>query len=136
MPQHDDKTILDNATLIRAVLPEWILTEEGQERLTSATFKDGHLEASCFIAEQVGGLEGFERDILPVLEEELGLTLRIATVAASDVRKAGLWIYRKPEEFHDDPAHVVVCPSDGMSKSRYGRQAGNLKGQAHLQEGK
>jgi hypothetical protein len=51
MPQHDDGTVPNNISLIRAVRPDWILTEEGQERLTSAVFKDGQLEASCFIAE-------------------------------------------------------------------------------------
>ena len=67
MPQHDDKTVPDNITLIRAVRSDWILVEEGRERLTSAAFKDGQLEASCFIAEEVGGVEGFKRNILPSL---------------------------------------------------------------------
>ena len=132
MPPHDDKTVPDNSTLIRAVRSDWIRVEEGQERLTSAAFKDGQCEASCFIAEEVGGVEGFERDILPMLEHELGCKLRVATIAARDVRKAELWIYRKPEEFKSNPAHAVICSSAGMTRSQYSKQSGGLKRVAQL----
>ncbi len=81
MSQHDDKTVSDDVSLIRAVLPDWIQIEDGKERLTSATFKSGQLEASCFIQEEVGGLEGFKLNILPVLEADFGFRPRIATLA-------------------------------------------------------
>lgn len=135
MPQHDDQTVLNHFTLIRAIRPDWILTENGEERLTSAAFKDGCQEASCFIAEEVGGLEGFDRYIKPLLEEEFGFAPRIATIAVGGVRESDLWVYRKPEEFHGNAAHVVICPSANMSKSRYARQAGSLKDHATLQDG-
>ena len=134
MPQHDDKTVLDNFTLIRALWPDWVVTEDGREQLTWATFKDGHLEASCFIAEEVGGIEGFRAGILPILEKKWGFRPRIATIDAASVRAADLWIYRKPEEFDDNAAHVVICPSSGMSKTKYGRQAAGLKDRATLSE--
>jgi hypothetical protein len=133
MPQHDDRTVHDHISLIRAVRPDWLSIEDGQQRLNSATFKDGSLEASCFISEEVGGLEGFKRDILPRLEEEWGFRpTHVATITTGAVRAAELWIYRKPEEFHNNPAHVVICPSNEMSKSKYGRKAGGLKDAAQL----
>jgi hypothetical protein len=131
MPPHDDKTVLDQLVLIRAIREDWIIIENNRERLTSAAFKAGSLEASCFISEEVGGQEGFERAILPLLEKEF---IRIATIAAGAVREGKLWIYRKPEEFHGNSAHVVICPSDGMTKSRYARETGRLKDRAHLVE--
>jgi hypothetical protein len=136
MPQHDDKTVLANFTLIRALRPDWVVTEDGRERLTSATFKDGQLEASCFIAEEVGGLEGFQESILPRLEQEFGFKPRFATIDAASVRSAELWIYRKPEEFNGNAAHVVICPSNGMSRSKYSKQTGGLKDRAILQDAK
>lgn len=131
MPRHDDETVLDQLVLIRAIRQDWITIENNRERLTSAAFKDGSLEASCFISEEVGGNEGFERNILPLLEEEFA---RIATIVAEAVREGGLWIYRKPEEFYGNAAHVVICPSDGMTKSRYARETGRLKDRASLVE--
>jgi hypothetical protein len=133
MPQHDDKTVENHVTLIRAIRPDWTTVEDGHERLTSAAFKDGTQEASCFISEEVGGLEGFERDILPILQQEWGFTPRMATIVVSAIREHELWVYRKPEEFHDNPAHVVICPSEGMSRSRYSRETGRLKDSADLQ---
>jgi hypothetical protein len=134
MPQHDDETIPNHVTLIRALRPDWVVKEEDRERLSSAAFKDGRLEASCFIAEEVGGLDGFKENVSPELEREFGFTPRLATIEVASVRSAELWIYRKPEEFHNNPAHVVICPSGNMSKSKYGRQAGSLKDHAHLCE--
>jgi hypothetical protein len=131
MPRQDDKSVQNHATLIRAVHPDWLQEEGGVERLTSQTFKDGSLEASCFIAEEVGGLEGFTQDILPILAKELGFRPEhVALLTAIEARNADLWIYRKPEEFHDNPAHVVICPPDGMSKSKYGKQSGSLASRA------
>ncbi|MGB9077167.1 MAG: hypothetical protein WCC26_10055 [Terracidiphilus sp.] len=132
MPRHDDFGIIGDAVLVRAVHPEWTCFEKDVERLTSATFRDGRQEASCFIENEVGGLEAFQAEILPVLSAEAGVTLGIATISASIVRAAGLWIYRKPEEFHDDPAHVVICPPDSMSKSKYAKSAGGLATEATL----
>jgi hypothetical protein len=132
MPQHDDESVSSGFTLIRALRPDWVLLEDARERLTSAAFKDGRQEASCFISEEVGGLQGFKRTILPELEIEFGFEPRIATIEASKIRASELWIYRKPGEFHGNPAHVVICPSSGMSNSKYSRQAGQLKDFAQL----
>jgi hypothetical protein len=134
MPRHDDASISDEAILIRAVRPDWVIRDGDGERIISGTFVDGSLEASCFIAEEVGGVEAFIQDILPELSEELGLPFRIATLTVSAARAQGLWVYRKPEEYKDDPAHVVVCAADGMSKSQYKRSAARLAGDATLLE--
>lgn len=123
MPRHDDGGIPDNAILIRAVDPGWIRSENGVERLTSATFLSGQLETSCFVSEEVGGIEGFCSDILPHLSTLLGKQLQVATIPVSLVRSSGLWVYRKPKEFYDNPAHVVICPPDGMSKSQYKKRS-------------
>ena len=137
MPRHDDDGIPPEATLIRAVLPDWITSEDGTERLNSKTFRDGLLEASCFISEEVGGIEGFRRTILPRLEEELGREiLDVAIVSARDVRAHELWIYRKPEEFFGNAAHVVICPPAGVSKSQYAKRTGRLANDARRESAK
>lgn len=133
MPRHDDPGIPADSVLIRAVLdPEWVVTEESGERVSSASFVDGNQEASCFIADEVGGVEGFASDILPELSKELGRRLRITTIRASAARSRGLWIYRKPEEYKGNRAHVVICASDSMSKSQYKKAAGRLAEDAKL----
>lgn len=122
MPRHDDTGIPGDAVLIRAVQPDWIEAET--ERLKSPTFLDGEQEASCFVSHEVGGTPGFCENILPVLSRLLGFDIRtLALISVFDVRRAGLWIYRKPEEFHDNAAHVVICPPDGISKSQYVKRA-------------
>ncbi len=126
MPRHDDAGIPDGAVLIRAIHPDWIIEESGTERLSSATFRDGQQEASCFIADEVGGIAGFCENILPRLSQEFGAELQVATVPVHHVRSSGLWIYRRPEEFDGNAAHVVICPSDEMSKSQYAKRAGGL----------
>ena len=132
MPRHDDPGIPPNAILIRAVRPDWVREESGIERLTSATFLDGHLEASCFIADEIGGIDSFRNEILPELSALLSTTLGVATITVERVRASGLWVFRKPEEFKNDPAHVVICPPDEMSKSQYRKRAGALVSDADL----
>ncbi len=132
MPRRDDIEVTGHTVLLRAVHPDWTCFEKDVERLTSATFKDGHQEASCFIEHEVGGLTAFQTQILPQLSAEAGVTLGIAAISASIVRAAGLWIYRKPEEFENNPAHVVICPPDSMSKSKYAKSAGGLAPEATL----
>lgn len=132
MPRHDDGSIAGEAVLLRAVHPDWTCFEKDVERLTSATFRDGRQEASCFLEGEVGGLVAFQAEILPALSAEAGVALGIATITASTVRAAELWIYRKPEEFHGNPAHVVICPPDTMSKSKYAKSAGRLAPEAEL----
>lgn len=132
MPRHDDLGISGDAVLLRAVHPDWTCFNDDVERLTSATFRDGRQEASCFIEKEVGGLGAFQAEILPLLSRDAGGGLGIARISASIVRAAGLWIYRKPEEFDDNPAHVVICPPDGISKSKYAKSAGSLASGATL----
>jgi hypothetical protein len=124
----DDVSIPNTSTLARGVrAPEWITVEDGKERLNSATFLDGMTnETSCFVLEEVGGIAGFCREILPRLEAELGRNLRFATIAVDSVRSVGLWLYRRPEEFGGNPAHVVVCASENMSKSQYKKKTREL----------
>ena len=50
----------------------------------------------------------------------------LALIAVSNVREAGLWIYRKPEEFKDNPAHVVISPPDEMNPTQYTKRAKSL----------
>lgn len=127
MPRHDDTGIPDNAVLIRAVQPDWIEVESGIESLKWPTFLDGEQEASCFISEEVGGIQSFCEDILPDLSRLLGVDIQaVAQISLLTVRRAGLWVYRKPEEFYDNPAHVVICPPDGISKKQYSKRAKSL----------
>ena len=131
MPRHDDTGIPDDAVLIRAVHPSWLEVENGIERLNSATFLHGQQEASCFIAAEVGHIQGFRQNILPELSRLLGIEIQVlATISARVVRSAGLWIYRKPEEFKGDAAHVVICPPDGITRSQYTKRAKSLAPQA------
>jgi len=108
------------------------MLEDGKERWTSATFKDGRFEASCFLLEEVGGIDGFRQSILPDLAGESTVALRIATISVKSVRAAGLWLYQKPEEYKGNPAHIVICRSEGMSASKYAKNAGRLKDDATL----
>ena len=132
MPFYDDPSIPDGAVLVRGVRSNWTTTRDGVTRLNSQTFKDGLLEASCFVLDEVGGLEGFRLNILPELQLLLRCSLGEATIKAHQVRAAGLWIDRRPDGFKGNPAHVVVCPSNEMNKSQYDRQAGSLAPVAEL----
>lgn len=133
MGRHDDETILPEWTLARGIRPDWLeIGENGSEVIQSRAFDDSKQEVSCFVLEEANGLEGFRRDILPTLEEELGTKLRIGTVGVAIARAGGFWIYRKPEEFHDNPAHVVLCPQqfEDISKKQFKRQAREIARQA------
>lgn len=135
MAPWDDVSIPNDSTLARGVrTPEWMTVENGKERLNSACFLDGvNYETSCFVLEEVGGIDGFCADILPTLEAKLGNKLRFATITVNTVRSTGLWVYRKPEEFDGNSAHVVVCASRDMSKSQYKKMVRELAGLATLQ---
>jgi hypothetical protein len=112
MGRYDDETILPSWTLARGVRSDWLgINEDGKETVQSWAFDDSAQEVSCFILEEVGGVEGFRQDILPIIENELGNRLRFASINVEFVRSTGLWIYRKPEEFHGNSAHVVLCPA-------------------------
>ena len=126
MGRHDDETILPNWTLARGVHADWIDVDEGgREVVQSRAFDDSNQEVSCFILEEVGGVEGFQRNILPVIQRELGRDLRLATVEVRIVRSSGRWIYRKPEEFSGNSAHVVQCPAqhENISRSQFKKEA-------------
>lgn len=126
MGRFDDETILPTWTLARGIRTDWFeIDENGREVIQSRAFDDSNQETSCFILEETNGIEGFRRDILPVLEEDLGTKLRIGTVAVGVARSCGFWIYRKPEEFHDNPAHVVLCPPlvGNISRAKFKNQA-------------
>jgi hypothetical protein len=132
MPRHDDPSIPDDAVLIRAVHPDWLEEKDGTERITSATFLSGQAEASCFIGSEVGELQGFRENILPELRALLKIDIQaLAVISARAVRDAGLWVYRKPEEFRGNNAHVVICPPDGMSRNQYTKRAKSLAPQAY-----
>jgi hypothetical protein len=135
MGRYDDETILPNWTLARAVRVDWIgLDEAGKETIQSWAFDDCTQEVSCFVVEEVGGVDGFRSDVLPTIENELGTSLRFATVAVGIVRATGLWIYRKPEEFHGNTAHVVMCPAqtDDIPKKRFRKLAREIASHAVL----
>ena len=134
MAPHDDPSILSTSSLVRAVrIPEWITVEDGVERLTSACFLDGiNYETSCFVLDDVGGLHGFSMEILPVLVAKLSSKLRCATISVDVVRAKGLWLYRKPEEFDGNSAHVVICGPPSMSKSQYKKKTRELAAEATL----
>ena len=56
----------------------------------------------------------------------LGIAIQAIAITESCIRAVGLWIYPKPEEFEGNPAHVVICAPDGMSKSQCKRRSGRL----------
>ncbi len=58
--------------------------------------------------------------------------MRVAVLSVSAVRENGLWVYRKPEEYKDNEAHVVICPSNAMSRSQYKKAASKLAKHAQL----
>ena len=126
MGRHDDETILPEWTLARGIRLDWFeIDEDGKESIQSRAFDDSKQETSCFVLEETSGIEGFRRDILPILEKDLGTKLRIGTVNVATARACGFWIYRKPEEFYDNPAHVVLCPPqlENISRSKFKNQA-------------
>ncbi len=136
MGRCDDETILPKWTLARGIRSDWLeIGENGEEVIQSWAFDDGNQEVSCFILEETDGSEGFRRSILPLIERELGTRLRFATVEAGVARACGFWIYRKPEEFHNNSAHVVLCPpqAENISRSRFKRQAREISKKAMLQ---
>lgn len=136
MGRYDDETILPTWTLARGIRTDWIETDEiGNEVIQSRAFDESNQEVSCFIVEESGGLDGFRRDILPVIETELGKRLRFATIMVDRVRVGGFWVYRKPEEFHNNPAHVVLCPrqAENIPRSQFRKQAREIARQAVLQ---
>jgi hypothetical protein len=126
MGRHDDETILPEWTLGRGIRPDWFENDEnGKEVIQSRAFDESNQEVSCFILEETDGAEGFQRDILPIIEKELEERLRFATVGVRFARACGFWIYRKPEEFHNNRAHVVLCPqqTENISRKQFKRQA-------------
>jgi hypothetical protein len=134
MDSSDDLSIPNTSTLARGVrVPDWIAVEDGRERLNTATFLGGaNMEASCFVLEEVGGIKGFCEFILPKLEAELRMKLRFATIPASAVRSLELWLSRRPREFENNPAHVVVCAPSGLSKNQYTKRVRKLAAMATL----
>ena len=136
MGRHDDDTILPNWTLARGVRTDWFdVDDSGKEIVQSRAFDDCNQEVSCFILEEVGGIEGFRNNILPIIERELGSSLRFATVEVRIVRANDFWIYRKPEEFHNNSAHVVLCPTqaENILKKQFKKQAREVAKLALLQ---
>jgi len=136
MGRYDDETILPSWTLIRGIRSDWIETDPGgKETIQSRAFDESNQETSCFILEETNGTEGFRNDILPLIETELGAKLRFAIIPVEFVRSCGFWIYRKPEEFHGNSAHVVICPqqSANISRNQFKRHARELAKNAELQ---
>jgi hypothetical protein len=136
MGRWDDETIVPKWTLARGIRVDWIeVDESGKEIIQSRAFDESNQEVSCFIVEEVGGIEGFRRGILPIIEQELGARLRFSTIGVELVRSSGLWIYRKPEEFFGNPAHVVICPSQiaNVTRSQFKNKARTLTKSAVLQ---
>jgi hypothetical protein len=56
-------------------------------------------------------------------------------VEVSVARGCGFWIYRKPEEFFDNPAHVVLChaQAENISRNKFKKQAREIAKVARLQ---
>ena len=122
MLHHDDSSIDDQVLLIRAVRQDGVVTEDGVERLASSVFKESSGAASCFIENEVSGLDGFCSQILPRIEEELSARLRgTATIQAAFVRSLGFAIERRPDEFHGNNAHVVILSPKGLPRNKLDR---------------
>jgi hypothetical protein len=122
--------------MLGGIRPDWFeIDENGNDVIQSRAFDHSKQEVSCFVLEETNGLEGFRRDILPTLEEELDTKLRIATVPVAVARSCGFWIYRKPEEFYSNPSHVVLCPPqvNNISRSKFKNQAREVAKMAILQ---
>jgi hypothetical protein len=135
MGRHDDETILPEWTLARGIRSDWFeIDENGKESIQSRAFDDSKQEVSCFLLEETDGEMGFRQNILPILESELGQRLRFATVAVNESRACGFWIYRKPEEFHNNSAHVVLCPQQeaDISRSQFKKRARDVAKKAIL----
>jgi hypothetical protein len=138
MGRWDDESILPSWTLARGVRLDWLDTErDGSQAVQSRAFEESNQEVSCFILEETGGIDGFRKDILPIIENELGRQLKIATIGVEFVRLSGFWIFRKPEEFHNNPAHVVLCPSqvENIPRSAFKKQAREIAKHALLHPG-
>jgi hypothetical protein len=135
MGRYDDETILPDWTLARGVRTDWLeIDENGNEVIQSRAFDESSQEVSCFILEEIGGPDGFRRNILPVIEKEIGTRLRLATIEVGVVRAVGFWIYRKPEEFHNNRAHVVMCPQqvNNVGRNQFKKQVREIAKQAVL----
>ena len=136
MGRYDDETILPEWTLARGVRADWLeIDENGNESIQSRAFDESNQEVSCFILEETEGSEGFRRRILPLIEKEIGVRLRFATIEVGAVRASGFWIYRKPEEFHNNNAHVVICPRQvaNIPRSQFKKQVREVSKRAALQ---
>jgi len=136
MGRYDDETILPTWTLARGIRRDWFEADEnGREIIQSRAFDDSSQETSCFILEETDGLEGFRRNILPILERDLGAKLRVGIIEVGAARSCGFWIYRKPKEFYDNPAHVVLCPPqiENISRAKFKNQAREIAKRAIAQ---
>jgi hypothetical protein len=136
MGRYDDESILPVWTLARGVRVDWLESDySGNETIQSRAFDESNQEVSCFILDEIGGHEGFRANVLPIIESEIGRKLRFATIDVGFVRSCGFWIYRKAEEFHDNPAHVVICPGkiENISRNQFKKQARELAKHAVLQ---
>lgn len=110
--RHDDPGIANDSILYRIINEDsWIVQEGDRERVASHAFKDTHtFETSCFV------------DKTPDQLRELFPGKRICGVTARVVREQEFSIARAPEEFGDDPSHVVLFPPGGLKRKEADRR--------------
>jgi hypothetical protein len=119
-PAEDDLSISDSASLLRVVLPRWVVTRDGRERPTSDSLQDSNFENSCFVEEE-----------FPVERlQALFPGKKIARIPASVVRQAGFFIERRPGEAPAGcavpGAHVVIGPRSEIGRGAYERAARSI----------
>jgi len=106
MPRVDDESLGDDRLLLRRILPEWIIRENGRYRPQSIAFMDRHTyEVSVFVADLT--------DAVSILQGHPQANL-VAFVAGIP-RSVGGIVARTPE--NSDPSHRVLCyPTQGLMR--------------------
>jgi len=120
-PRQDDAAIADDVVLWRAVHRLQVyVADDGRERAQTWAFESDTNEVSASIAVEIG-LEQFSAKFPQ---------LRIAEFTAGQARECSNIVARDPTD--DDPAHVVICPIAGKTKSRIKKDARLLASKARL----
>lgn len=105
--QGDDPTVADEEELWRRIHPEWVVSNAGGTRVSSAAFKESSGEISV------------DRANLTNAEAALALYPHhgLAAIEARVPRSLGAYVVRaRPTP--DNPAHAVICPRPTRGHAR------------------
>ncbi len=107
MPRVDDESLGDDRLLLRRILPQWIIRENGRYRPQSIAFMDRHTyEVSVFVADLT--------DAVLILQGHPQASLVAFVVGIP--RSAGGIVARTPENL--DTSHRVLCYPNNSSMRR------------------